>query len=117
MSYLNRAELIGNVGADPIVRQTQSGIKVASLSVATNEQWRDNQGRQQERTEWHQIVAWNGLAGIAEQYLKKGNRVFVEGRLQTRKWDDRDGVTRYTTEVVATKLIMLDGRQPNGNGS
>ena len=112
---LNKVTLIGNLGKDPELRYTNSGVPVATFSVATNEQWKDSEGNTQERTEWHNIVAWQKLAEICAEYLKKGSKVYIEGRLQTRSWDDKNtGQKRYTTEIVANDMIMLD---PKGAGS
>ncbi|MBI5214510.1 MAG: single-stranded DNA-binding protein [Ignavibacteriae bacterium] len=112
MSYsLNRATLIGHLGKDPEVSYTASGIAVAKFSIATNERWKDESGNLQEKTEWHNIVAWRKLAEICGQYLKKGSKIFLEGKIQTRSWDDKNtGIKRYTTEIVADNLIMLDSK-------
>jgi single-strand DNA-binding protein len=107
---VNKAILIGNLGADPEVRTTPGGSRVATLSVATNRRWTDRSGGTQEKTEWHRIVAWNNLAEIAEKYLRKGDRVYVEGRIEYRQWQGQDGQTRYTTEVIARDMVMLGGR-------
>jgi single-strand DNA-binding protein len=113
---VNKVILVGNLGRDPEVRSTQDGTKVANLSVATSENWRDkNSGERRERTEWHRVVIFNErLAEVAEKYLKKGSKVYLEGQLQTRKWTDQSGQERYTTEVVLQRfrgeLTMLDGR-------
>lgn len=113
---VNKVILVGNLGADPDVRRLQSGDAVVNLSVATSETWRDRQsGERREKTEWHRVVIFNeNLAKVAEQYLKKGAKVYVEGQLQTRKWQDQSGQDRYSTEVVLQKyrgeLTMLDGR-------
>lgn len=118
---VNKVILIGNLGADPEIRQTQDGRPIANLRVATSESWRDrNSGERRERTEWHRVVIFNeGLARIAEQYLRKGSKVYIEGQLQTRKWE-RDGQDQYTTEVVLqgfnSALTMLDGRQDGEGG-
>jgi single-strand DNA-binding protein len=110
MRALNKVQLIGNLGADPDVRYTQAGDAVATLSIATSESWADKQtGEAQERTEWHRCVLWRRVAEIAGEYLRKGARVFVEGKLQTRKWQDQSGQDRYTTEIQVRDLIMLDG--------
>jgi len=111
---LNKVMLIGHLGKDPELRYTSNGIAVASFSIATNEAWKDQDGNLQERTEWHNIVAWRRLAEICGEYLKKGKRVYIEGKIQTRSYDDKNGVKRYMTEVVADDLIMLDG--PSGAG-
>jgi len=108
---LNKVMLIGNLGKDPELSYTASGVAVAKFSIATNERWKDQEGNFQERTEWHNIVAWRKLAEICGQYLKKGSKVYIEGKLQTRSWDDKTtGVKRYATEVVADDLIMLDSK-------
>ena len=105
---LNRAELIGRLGADPEVRYTQNEAPVAVFSLATNEQWKDQNGETQERTEWHRIIAWDNLAKVCEEYLNKGKLVYVEGPLRTRSWEDNEGVTRRVTEIVARTIKMLD---------
>lgn len=108
---LNKVLLIGNLGKDPELSYTASGVAVAKFSVATAERWKDQEGNMQERTEWHNIIAWRKLAEICGQYLKKGSKVYLEGRLQTRSWDDKNsGTKRYATEVIADDLIMLDSR-------
>lgn len=106
---LNKVMLIGHLGKDPELKYTSSGIAVVNFSMATNEAWKDQDGNLQERTEWHNIVAWRRLAEICGEYLKKGKRVYIEGRIQTRNYDDKNGVKRYVTEIVADDLIMLDG--------
>jgi single-strand DNA-binding protein len=116
MAGLNKVQLIGNLGADPEVRSTNNGDKVVSFRIATSETWKDRQGDRQERTEWHNIVIWNeNLGGVAEKYLRKGSKIYIEGALQTRKWTDRDGAERYTTEVVLQRfrgeMQMLDTRR------
>ncbi len=111
---VNKVILIGNLGRDPELRYTPSGAAVANFTLATNETWSDKDGNTQEHTEWHRIVAWNRLAEICGEYLKKGSQVYVEGRLRTRSWDDKDGVKRFTTEVVARELRML-GRREGGS--
>ena len=113
---LNKVMLIGNLGKDPELKYTPSGVAVATFSMATSEQWKDQDGNAQERTEWHNIVAWRKLAEIVGEYLKKGKKVYIEGKLQTRNYE-KDGVKRYVTEIVADQLIMLDGAgQRNGSG-
>ncbi len=111
---LNKAILIGNLGADPEVRSTSNGSRVATLSVATSRQWKNQAGEKQEKTEWHRVVLWNNkgsnLADIAERYCKKGDKVYIEGSIEYRSWQDREGQTRYTTEITARELIMLSGR-------
>ena len=112
---VNKVILIGNLGADPEVRSTTSGSQVASLRIATSETWNDRQtGERTERTEWHRVTLYGRLGEIAGQYLRKGAKVYLEGRLQTRKWQDKDGNDRYTTEVVANEMQMLDGRSEGG---
>ena len=119
---VNKVILVGNLGRDPEIRSTQDGTKIANLSLATSETWRDrNSGERRERTEWHRVVIFNDkLAEVAEKYLRKGAKVYIEGQLQTRKWTDQSGVEKYTTEVVLQRfrgeLTMLDGRQDSGGG-
>ena len=113
---INKVILVGNLGNDPEVRYTPSGTAVANVSVATGESWKDkNTGERQERTEWHRVVFFSRLAEIVEQYLKKGSKVYVEGRLQTRSWE-QEGVKRYTTEIIANDMQMLDSRGDAGSG-
>ncbi len=120
---VNKVILVGNLGADPEVKRTQDGRPIVNLSVATSESWRDkNSGDRKEKTEWHRVVIFSeGLCKIAEQYLKKGSKVYLEGQLQTRKWQDKDGKDRYSTEVVLqgfnSALTMLDGRNSGGGMS
>src|SRR5256885_6926136 len=120
---VNKVILVGNLGKDPEIRRTQDGRPIANLSLATSESWRDKAtGERKEKTEWHRVVIFNeGLCKIAEQYLKKGAKVYIEGQLQTRKWTDQSGVEKYSTEVVLqgfnSALTMLDGRSGGGGGS
>ena len=107
MASVNKVILVGNLGRDPELRFTPGGTAVANLSVATNEGWTDKAGQKQERTEWHRVVVWGKQAQIAGDYLQKGKQVYVEGSLQTREWNDRDGNKRYTTEVRAQRVVML----------
>ena len=108
---VNKAILIGHLGADPEVREMPNGGAVANVTIATTESWRDkSSGEKQEKTEWHRVVFFAGLAGVVRDYLKKGSQIYVEGRLQTRKWQDKSGVDRYTTEIVASEMKMLGGR-------
>ena len=107
---VNRVILVGRLGRDPEMRYTSSGTPVTNFSVATNERWNNQDGERQERTEWHKIVTWSKLAEICNQYLTKGQLVYIEGRLQTREWDDRDGNKRRTTEIVASDMQMLSSR-------
>ncbi len=113
----NKAILIGRLGRDPEVRHTTSGTAVTDFSVATNEVWTDQNGERQERTEWHRIVAWSRLAEICEKYLRKGSLVMIEGRIQTREWEDRDGNRRRTTEIRAFGMKMLDSRTDRMGGA
>ncbi len=112
---INKAIIIGNLGADPEIRYTQSGSPVATFNVATTERWKDQDGTQKEATEWHRIVAWRRLAEICGEYLHKGSRVYVEGRIQTRKWQDQNGNDRWTTEIIAREMKMLDRRETGGD--
>ena len=114
MASVNKAIIVGNLGRDPEIRYTQNNTPVATFSIATTDQWSDRNGEKQERTEWHRIVAWGRLAEICSQYLQKGKQVYVEGRLQTREWEDKDGNKRYTTEIVAKEMKMLS---PKGGGA
>lgn len=110
MKCFNQSIIIGHLGKDPEVRFTGDGKAVANFSVATNESWLDKEGNKQERTEWHKVVAWGKLGEICGEYLFKGNPVFIEGKLQTREWEDREGNKRYTTEIVVSKMIMLGAK-------
>ena len=108
---INKVILVGNLGRDPEVRYTPSGVAVANFTIATSEKWKDkNTGEMQERTEWHRIVAWGKLGEICGEYLSKGKQVFIEGRIQTRDWEDKEGIKRYTTEIVANEMKMLGAR-------
>ena len=108
---INKVILIGNLGADPEVRYTQGGSAIANIRIATSESWKDREsGEMQERTEWHRVVFFSRLAEIVAEYLKKGSQIYIEGRLQTRKWQDKDGQDRYSTEIVANEMQMLGGR-------
>ncbi len=114
---VNKVILLGRLGQDPTVRYTAGGAAVTSFSIATSEGWRDkNSGEMQERTEWHNIVIFSRLAEVAGQYLKKGSQVYIEGRLQTRKWTDKNGMDRYTTEIIANEMQMLGGGGSGGGG-
>jgi single-strand DNA-binding protein len=114
---INKVILIGNVGQDPEVKYMPSGGAVTNISVATSETWKDkNTGQPQERTEWHRVVFFNRLGEIAGEYLRKGSKVYIEGALRTRKWQAQDGTDRYTTEIVASEMQMLDGRGDNAGG-
>ena len=113
---INKAIIIGNLGNDPEMRYTQNGNQVANFSVATTERWRGQDGQMQEQTEWHRCVAFGKLAEICGQYLTKGSRVYIEGKLQTRKWQDQSGQDRYTTEIVAREMKMLGDKREQGGG-
>ncbi len=110
MASLNKVMLIGNLGRDPEIRYTPDGSPVANFSLATTDYWTDKNGTRQERTEWHNIVAWTRLADLSKRFLSKGRQVYVEGRLRTREWTDRDGNKRRTTEVIASQMVLLGAR-------
>jgi single-strand DNA-binding protein len=114
---LNRVQLIGNLGKDPEIKYTPQGTPVAKITIATNERFKDKSGEWQDRTEWHNVVLWQRMAEIAGEYLKKGGKVYIEGRLQTRSWDDKQtGQKKYMTEIVANDMILLGGRGEGGGG-
>ena len=116
MASVNKVIIIGNLGRDPEVKYTQSNVPVANISVATTDSWKDkNTGEWQEKTEWHRVVLWRHLAERAERYLKKGKQVYVEGKLETRKWTDKEGNDRYTTEIIANQMMLL-GRRDESEG-
>lgn len=111
---VNRAIIVGHLGSDPETRFTQSGTAVCNFSVATSESWKDKQtGEQKESTEWHRVCVWGKLAEICQEYLKKGSQVYIDGKLQTRKWQGKDGQDRYTTEIIGNEMQMLGGREGN----
>lgn len=110
---INKVILIGNVGKDPEVRHLDSGVSVASFPLATSETYRSKDGQKVTNTEWHNIVVWRGLAEVAEKYVKKGNPLYIEGKIRTRSWDDKDGNKRYTTEIIADIMQMLGSKQSN----
>ena len=116
MASLNKVQIIGNLGADPEMRFTANGRSVANFNVACSRNWTTPDGERREDTEWVRVVCWERLAELAGQYLSKGRQVYVEGRLQTRQWEDRDGNNRYTTEVIARDIIFLGGRSDGGGG-
>jgi single-strand DNA-binding protein len=116
MASVNKVILLGNLGRDPETRYTTGGDAVTTLNIATSEQWKDKSGEKQERTEWHRVVLFARLAEIAGEYLKKGRSVYIEGRLQTRKYTDKDGVEKYSTEIVADRMQLLGGREGSGTG-
>jgi single-strand DNA-binding protein len=116
MSGINKAILIGRLGSDPETRYTPSGVAVSNFNIATSEEWKDKDtGEKKDRTEWHRIVAWNKLGELCGEYLSKGKQVYIEGRIQTRSWEDKDGVKRYTTEIIATDVQFLGGKNENSN--
>jgi single-strand DNA-binding protein len=110
MASVNKAIILGNIGRDVEVRYTPSGAAVCSLSIATTRHWKDKQGEKQEETEWHRVALYDKLAELAGQYLKKGGSVYIEGRLKTRKWQDKDGADRYTTEIIADSMQFIGGK-------
>lgn len=114
---VNKVILVGRLGQDPEVRYTQGGTAVANLRIATDETWKDQSGERQQRTEWHTVVLWRRLAEISGQYLSKGRLVYIEGKLQTRSWQDREGNKRYSTEVQADNMVMLGGRSEEGQAA
>ena len=118
---LNKVTLIGNLGADPEVRSTNNVSRVANLSLATSRQWTDQKGEKQEKTEWHRVILWNNkgsmLADLAEKYMKKGDKVYVEGRVEYRTWEDKEKQTRYVTEIIAREMIMLSPKGGGGEGA
>ena len=116
-SGVNKVILIGRLGNDPEVRYTPSGAAVANFNMATNESWTDKNGQKQERTEWHRIVVWGKIAELCGQYLSKGRQAFIEGRLQTREWNDKEGTKRYTTEIVAQNVQILGGNRGDSAGA
>src|SRR5690348_10384557 len=116
MASVNKVILLGNLGRDPETRYTTGGDAVTNLNVATNEQWKDKNGEKQERTEWHRVVLFGRQAEVAGEYLKKGRSVYIEGRLQTRKYTDKDGVEKYSTEIVADRMQLVGGGREGGGG-
>lgn len=117
MASVNKVILIGNLGRDPEVRYMPSGEAITNISVATTDTWKDKSGEKQEKTEWHRVAFFGKTAEIAGEYLKKGSQVYIEGRLQTRKWQDKEGQDKYTTEIIADRMQMLGGRGGGGSGS
>lgn len=117
MAGVNKVILIGNLGKDPEVRHLEGGAAVANFPLATTETFKDKNGNRQEQTEWHNIVVWRGLAEVAEKYLKKGMTIYIEGKLRTRSWDDKEGNKRYTTEIVGDSFTMLSKRDNNSSQS
>ena len=118
MAGVNKVILVGNLGRDPEIRTLESGVKIARFSLATTESYNDrNTGQRVDQTEWHNVVLWRGLADIAEKYLRKGNQVYIEGKLQTRSYQDKDGITKYSTEIVGLNMNMLGGRPASADSS
>jgi single-strand DNA-binding protein len=118
MAGVNKVILVGNLGKDPEVRHLEGGAAVANFSLATSESYKDKtSGERKTITEWHNIVLWRGLAEVAEKYLKKGDSVYIEGKIRSRQWEDKEGKTRYTTEIVGDNMVMLGGRGGSGSGS
>ena len=115
MAGVYKVILVGNLGKDPEVRHLDNGIAVANFSLATTESYTNKQGERVNQTEWHNIVLWRGLADVAEKYLKKGNSIYVEGKISTRKWEDKEGNTRYSTDIIADKMTMLGSKSDNAN--
>ena len=116
MAGVNKVILVGNLGKDPEIRHLEGGAAVANFTLATSESYKDKSGVRQESTEWHNVVVWRGLAEIAEKYLKKGMTIYVEGKLRTRSWDDKDGHKRYTTEIVGDTFTILSKKEGNSSG-
>ena len=116
MAGVNKVILVGNLGKDPEIRHLEGGAAVANFTLATSESYKDKTGARQESTEWHNIVVWRGLAEVAEKYLKKGMTIYVEGKLRTRSWDDKDGHKRYTTEIVGDTFTILSKKESNSSG-
>jgi single-strand DNA-binding protein len=116
MAGVNRVILIGNLGKDPEIRSLEGGVKVANFSLATTETYKGKNGEKVDQTEWHNIVLWRGLAEVAESFLKKGNTIYVEGKIRTRDWTDKDGNKRYTTEIVGDNMVMLGGKRDQQGG-
>jgi len=110
MGSVNKAIIIGNAGKDPETKYTDAGVAVCTLTLATKHSWKEKEGQRQEKTEWHRVVFWGKLAEIVDKYVKKGSQVYVEGRIETRKWTDKNGHDKYTTEIVADQMQMLSGR-------
>ncbi len=117
MASVNKVILVGNLGADPELRYAPSGTAVANFSLATTDQWTNKEGAKEEKTEWHRIVAFGRLGEICGEYLHKGKQVYIEGKLQTRSWEDREGLKRYTTEIIASTMQMLGPKERDGNTS
>ena len=117
MAGVNKVILIGNLGKDPEVRYLDSGVAVANFSLATTESYKNKEGERVSQTEWHNVVLWRGLAEVAEKWLKKGSSVYIEGKIRNRKWEDKEGNTRYSTDIIAEKMTMLGSKSDNSNSS
>ncbi|MCK4568731.1 MAG: single-stranded DNA-binding protein [Bacteroidales bacterium] len=117
MAGINKVILVGNLGRDPEVRTLENGAKVANFTLATSESYKNKEGQRVTQTEWHNIVLWRGLAEIAEKFLRKGNQVYIEGKIKSRSWEDKDGNKRYTTEILGDNLTMLGGRRDSDNSN
>ena len=115
MAGVNKVILVGNLGKDPEIRLLDTGVSVANFSLATTESYNNKQGERVNQTEWHNIVVWRGLADVAEKYLNKGSSVYIEGKIQTRKWEDKEGNTRYSTDIIADKMTMLGSKSQTQN--
>mgnify|MGYP006179631983 CR=1 FL=1 len=115
MAGVNKVILVGNLGKDPEVRYLDGGVAVANFPLATSESYKDKSGNRIDQTEWHNVVLWRGLAEITEKYLKKGSQVYIEGKIRSRSWDDKEGVKRYTTEIVADNMTMIGSRRDNNS--
>jgi len=115
MAGINKVILIGNLGKDPETFTFENGVKKVSFSLATTESYKDKEGNKVDQTEWHNVVVWRGLADVAEKYLSKGSQVYIEGKIKTRAWDDKDGVKRYTTEIYADNMTMLGGKRDDSH--
>ena len=115
MAGVNKVILVGNLGKDPEIRHLDTGVSVANFSLATTESYNNKQGERVNQTEWHNIVVWRGLADVAEKYLNKGSSVYIEGKIQTRKWEDKEGNTRYSTDIIADKMTMLGSKSQTQN--
>jgi len=117
MAGVNKVILVGNLGKDPEVKYLDNGVAVANFSLATTETYKNKEGERVSQTEWHNIVLWRGLAEVAEKYLQKGSNVYIEGKIKTRKWEDKEGVIRYSTEILGDNMTMLGGRRPSSENT
>lgn len=117
MAGVNKVILVGNLGKDPEIRYLDGGVPVANFPLATSESYKDKAGNRIDQTEWHNVVLWRGLAEITEKYLKKGNQVYIEGKIRSKTWEDKDGIKRYSTEIVAENMTLLGGKREDSNAS